>query len=81
MNPFSGSTILWSILGEYEPFKVLRWKYQGLLSGSHGPKIGQNCMKYDIFGNFRSFPLQKSKKRMQLLVLLIYDDLWENMSL
>ena len=25
MNPFSGSTILWSILGEYEPFKVLRW--------------------------------------------------------
>ena len=25
MNPFSGSTILWSILGEYEPFKILRW--------------------------------------------------------
>ena len=23
MNPFSGITILWSILGEYEPFKVL----------------------------------------------------------
>ena len=51
------------------------------MSGSHGPNIGQNCMKYDIFGNFRSFPLQKSKKQMQLLVLLIYDDLWENMSL
>ena len=23
MNPFSGSTILWSILEEYDPFKVL----------------------------------------------------------
>ena len=25
MNPFSGSTIFWSILGEYKPFKVLCW--------------------------------------------------------
>ena len=61
-------------MGEHEPFNVLRWLYKGLLSGSHGPKIGQNCMKYDIFGNFRQFPLQKSKKRMQLLILLIFDD-------
>ena len=24
-NQFFGSTIIWSILGEYEPFNVLRW--------------------------------------------------------
>ena len=59
MNPFSGSTILWSILGEYEPFRVLFWKYQGHLNGSYDPKIGQNCMKYDIFGTFWAFSLQK----------------------
>ena len=59
MNPFSGSTILWSILEEYEPFNVLPWYFMGLLSGSYGPKIGQNCMKYDIFDTFRSFSLQK----------------------
>ena len=54
MNPFPGSTNLWRLLGEYEPFKVLCWWCKGLLSGSYGPKIGQNCMKYDILGTFRT---------------------------
>ena len=59
MNPFSGSTILWSIFGEHEQVNVLRRLYKGLLSGSYGPKIGQICIKYDIFDTFRSFSLQK----------------------
>ena len=41
MNPFSGSTILWSILGEYEPCNVLCWSCKGLLSGSYGPIIAK----------------------------------------
>ena len=60
MNPFSGSTNFWRLLGEYEPFKVLCWWCKGLLSGSCGPKIGQNCMQYDIVGTFQIFSLQKS---------------------
>ena len=80
MNSFSGSTILWSILGEYEPFNVLLWQCMGLLSGSYGPKIGQNCMKYDILGTFRTFSLQKRQKRICFLAVLIYGDIWENIS-
>ena len=59
MNPLSGSTILWSILGEYEPFNVLPWYCKGLLSGSYGPKIGQNCMKYDILALLCHFHFKK----------------------
>ena len=50
MNPFSGSTNLWTILGEYEPFNMLLRQCKGLLSGSYGPKTGQNCMKYEVLG-------------------------------
>ena len=57
MSPFSGSTILWTILGEYEPLNVLCWYCKGTLSGSYGPKIGQNCMKYDILGTCGIFSL------------------------
>ena len=60
INPFSGSTILWSILGEYEPFNILRY-CKGLLSGSYGPKIGQNCMKYDILALFKHFCYKKDR--------------------
>ena len=59
INPFTGSTILWSILGDFEPCNVLCWYCTGLLSGSYGPKIGQNCMKYDILGTFQTFSLRK----------------------
>ena len=48
MNPFTGSTILWSILREYEPCNVLCWSCKGLLSESYGPKMSLNCMKYYI---------------------------------
>ena len=50
MNTFSGSTNLWRLFGEYEHLKVLCWYCKGPLRGSYGPKIGQNCMKYDILG-------------------------------
>ena len=59
MNPFSGSTNLWTILGEYEPFNMLLQQCKGLLSGSYGPKTGQNCMKYEVLGTVRTFSLQK----------------------
>ena len=36
---FSGSTIVWSNLGEYERFKVLLWKGKGRFSVSYGPKL------------------------------------------
>ena len=49
MNPFSDSTILWSILVEYGPFEVLCWYCKGPLSGSYYPKIGQNYMQYDLW--------------------------------
>ena len=44
MNPFSGSTILLSILGEYEPSSVLYCYFRGLSigSGAYGPNLGQN---------------------------------------
>ena len=59
MNPFSGSTNLWTILGEHEPFNMLLQQCKGLLSGSYGPKTGQNCMKYEVLGTVRTFLLQK----------------------
>ena len=59
MNPFSGSTYLWKLFGEYEHLKVLCWYCKGPLSGSYGPEIGQNCMKYDILGTFQTFSLKK----------------------
>ena len=52
MNPYSGINTLCCILGEYEPFNVLCWQCKGLLSGSYDPKIGYNCMKFDILGDF-----------------------------
>ena len=61
MSPFSGGTILWTILGEYEPLNVLRWYCKGTLSGSYGPKIGQNCMKYDILALFCHFHAEKDR--------------------
>ena len=39
MNPFSGITISWSILGEYQPFNELLWQCLGLLSGSFGTLV------------------------------------------
>ena len=50
MNPFSGSTILWSILGEYEHFKVLSW----YCKGPKVAKIASNMTFCDIFEHFHS---------------------------
>ena len=57
MNPFSGSTILLSILGEYEPSSVLYCYFRGLSSGrgAYGPNLGQNYMKYDFSAFFAHF--------------------------
>ena len=81
MNPFSGSNNLWRLLGEYEPLNVLWWYCKGPLSGSYGPKIGQNCMKYDILVTFGIFSLQKRTKWIHFLVVLIYGVFWDCMSL
>ena len=59
MNPFSGNTNLWRLLGECEPLKVLYWYCKGPMSWSFGPKIGQICMKFDILGTFGIFFLKK----------------------
>ena len=59
MNLFSGSTNLWRLLGEYEPLNVLCWSFKVPLGVSYIPKIGQNYMKYDILGTFRTFLIQK----------------------
>ena len=80
MNPISGSTILWSILGEHESFNVLRRQYKGFLSGSYGPKIGKICMKYDIW-YFSVIFTSKRQKLIHFLVVLFYGVFWENMSL
>ena len=77
MNSFSGSITLWNILGDYEPFNVHRWQCKGPFSGSYGPKIGQNCMKYDILGTFRAFLLQKRQELINFLVVLFYGVLGE----
>ena len=61
MDPFSGSTYFWRLLGEYEPLKVLCWYCKGPLSGSYSPKIGQNCMKYH-FGHFWNIFTSKPQK-------------------
>ena len=61
MTLFSSSTIFWSILGEYEPFNVLRWWFEGLLSGSYSPKLRRKCMKYDILALFGHFHFKKVK--------------------
>ena len=57
MNPFSGSSILLSILGEYEPSSVLYCYFRGLSigSGAYGPNLGQNYMKYDFSAFFAHF--------------------------
>ena len=49
MNTFSGSTIFWGLLAEYEPLIVRHCYCKRLLSGSYDSKIGQNYMKYDFW--------------------------------
>ena len=63
VNPFSDCTILLRLLGEYEPSSVLYCYCKRLSSGigAYGPKIGQNYMKYDILGTFRTFSLKKDR--------------------
>ena len=61
VNPFSDFTILWRLFGEYEPSSVL-YCYCLRLScwiGAYGPKIGQNCMKYDFRALFDHFHFKK----------------------
>ena len=92
MNLFSGSTNLWTILGEYEPFNMLLQQCKGLLSGSYGPKTGQNCMKYEVLGTVRTFslmheiwlldtfrtvPLNKSPEWLNFLTPIINGEFWE----
>ena len=57
MNTFSISTILRRLLGEFEPSSVFYCYCKELSSWSwaYGPKIGQNCIKYDVLGTFRWF--------------------------
>ena len=49
------------------------------MSGSYGPKIGQNGMKYDILALFGHFHIKKDKNDY-FLVVLFYGVFWENMS-
>ena len=61
VNSFSDFTILWRLFGEYEPSSVL-YCYCLRLScwiGAYGPKIGQNCMKYDFRALFDHFYFKK----------------------
>ena len=57
MNTFSGSTIFWGLLAEYEPFNLNYCYCKGLSSGY--PKIGQNYMKYDFWALFNHFSFGK----------------------
>ena len=50
------------ILEYMSPKKVHCRSCKGPLSGLHIPKIGQNCMNYDILGTFRTFLIQRSKR-------------------
>ena len=63
MNPFSGSTIFWRLLGEYEPLSVPYCYCNGLSSKSraYSPKIGQNYMTYDFWALFDHFRFKKDK--------------------
>ena len=63
MNPFSGSTIFWRLLGEYEPLSVLYCNCEGLSSKSRasGPKIGQKYMTYDFWALFDHFNFKKDR--------------------
>ena len=58
---FSGSTIFWRLLGEYEHLSVPYCYCKGLSSESraYGPKIGQNYMKYDFWALFDHLTLKK----------------------
>ena len=63
MNPFSGSTIFWRLLKEYEPLSVLYCYCKGLSSGSgaYGQKNCQNYMTYDFCALFDHFHLKKDR--------------------
>ena len=62
---FSGSTIFWRLLGEYEPLSVPYCYCKGLSSESraYGPKIGQNFLKYDFWALFDHFHFKKDSDK------------------
>ena len=62
MNPLSGSTILLSILGEYEQSSCY---FRGFSSGrgAYGPNLGQNYMKYDFSAFFAHFHFKIDRKK------------------
>ena len=49
LNTFSGSSILWRLLGEYELLGVLLCWYMGYLSGSEGLQNDQNYQIHDFW--------------------------------
>ena len=61
MNTFSGSTIFWGLLEEYESLDIEYCYCKGLLSGSDGPKIGQNFSFYYFPALFEHFHSKKLK--------------------
>ena len=82
MNPFFGSTILWRLLGDYEPSSVLYCYCKRLSSGigAYGPKIGQNCMKYDFWALFDHFHFEKIEMNPFRSGRTIFLRRWKSMS-
>ena len=72
MNTFSGSTIFWGLLEEYESLDIEYCYCKGLLSGSDGPKIGQNS----AFMTFQHFLSISASKKLKMNRFCSSTNLW-----